>query len=205
MDYLPEKYQASRETVAFQEAIQPEIGRIWQAREDFLLQLDPRSASGWGLELWEAAFGLRPLASSSLDQRRSRVVARIRGVGTVTAEMLRSVVESFLVHDVDVTEHPRENRVDIEFQADGVSPDLDDMAAALLEILPAHLGLGLDLRREVPIGVRVGACAQYAAGLEVWPMVVPERSAAAGVRAGVYPKCIREIEIYPFEEGFKHA
>ena len=51
MGWLPENYPASRETVAFQEAIQPEIGELWRLREEFLLQLNPYTAT-WGLPLW---------------------------------------------------------------------------------------------------------------------------------------------------------
>lgn len=41
MSYLPENYPASRETVTFQEALQPEVGVMWEARDDLLVQLDP--------------------------------------------------------------------------------------------------------------------------------------------------------------------
>ena len=40
MDYLPENYPASRETAAFQEALQPEADALWAARDGLLAQLD---------------------------------------------------------------------------------------------------------------------------------------------------------------------
>ena len=57
MSYLPEWYQNSRETVAIQESIQPEIDLIQQARDDLLAQLNPWTAT-WGVALWEDALGL---------------------------------------------------------------------------------------------------------------------------------------------------
>lgn len=49
MDYLPENYPASRETAAFQEALQPEADALWAARDGLLAQLDPYTAT-WGLD-----------------------------------------------------------------------------------------------------------------------------------------------------------
>lgn len=57
MSYLPENYPASRETVCFQQALQPEAEGLWAARDDLLAQLDLWTAT-WGLDLWEAALGL---------------------------------------------------------------------------------------------------------------------------------------------------
>ena len=57
MDYLPENYPASRETAAFQEALQPEADALWAARDGLLAQLDPYTAT-WGLDYWERALGI---------------------------------------------------------------------------------------------------------------------------------------------------
>lgn len=50
MSYLPENYPASRETVAFQRALQPEVELIWRVRDGLLAQLNPYTAT-WGLGL----------------------------------------------------------------------------------------------------------------------------------------------------------
>lgn len=148
MEYLPEKYGNSPETVAIQAAIQREADALWTARDEQLRQLNPRTADGWGLKLWEDAMGLLPAAGGTLEQRRSRIVAKIRGMGTVTAELLKAVVESFLTTRVEVVEHPRDNWVEICFSAEDEAypPDELEMLEAVLEILPAHLGIKLILR-----------------------------------------------------------
>lgn len=145
MEYLPEKYGRSPETVAFQEALQPEVDLLWAARDYLLQQLNPRTANGPGLALWEDAMGVRSAADADLDQRRGRVIAKIRGMGVVTAELLKAVVESFLVSEVEVTERPRDNWVDIQYSAAGMEPQpgMEEIINAILEILPAHIGLGL--------------------------------------------------------------
>lgn len=145
MEYLPEKYERSPETAAIQEAIQPEADALWAARDWLLEQLNPRTASGEGLKLWEDAMGVRPAAEDSLDERRGRVIARIRGMGVVNAPLLKAVVESFLVSAVEVIERPRDNFVDIQYSTAGMvpQPSMAKIAAVVLDILPAHIGLGL--------------------------------------------------------------
>lgn len=145
MEYLPEKYERSPETAAIQEAIQPEANSLWAARDYLLQQLSPRTASGKGLKLWEDAMGVRPAAGDGLEQRRGRIIAKIRGMGVVNAELLKAIVESFQVSGVEVTERPRDNWVDIRCSAAGMAPqpDMAEIIAAILDALPAHLGLTL--------------------------------------------------------------
>lgn len=154
MEYLPEKYGQSPETVTIQRAIQPEADALWEARDWLLEQLNPHTASGKGLKLWEDAMGVRPAAGDGLDQRRGRVIAKIRGMGVVDVPLLKAVVESFLVSAVEVTERPRDNWVDIQYSTAGLRPvpDSDEIVAAILEILPAHLGLGITTEAEPMTG-----------------------------------------------------
>lgn len=154
MEYLPEKYERSPETAAIQEAIQPEADALWAARDYLLQQLNPRTASGKGLKLWENAMGVRPAAGDGLDQRRGRVIAKIRGMGVVDAPLLKTVVESFLVGGVEVTDRPRDNFVDIKYSAIGMNPvpDPNEIADTILELLPAHIGLGVVTEAEPMAG-----------------------------------------------------
>lgn len=139
MDYLPERYAASKETVTFQEALQPELDLVWRSRSDLLLQLDPRTAT-WGLSLWETAFGLPTDESRDIEYRRTRVIAKLRGNGTTTVALIKSVSESFSNGEVDVVEFFSEYRLEIRFVGTiGLPPNLDDLEATLDEILPAHL------------------------------------------------------------------
>ena len=140
MSYLPDNYTASPEMRALQEAIQPETDAAWNGRNDLLLQLDPRTAGAWGLSLWEAAFGIVPDPARDLEFRRTRVLAMIRGSGTVTPAHIREVAESFSNGTVQVNEFPRENRIEIEFTGTlGIPPNIEDLQAVLKMIIPAHL------------------------------------------------------------------
>lgn len=145
LEYLPERHGHSRETSTIQNAVQPEADALWAARNWLLEQLDPHTASGAGLKLWEDAMGVKPAAGDALETRRARIIAKIRGMGVVDAALLKAIVEGFSVGRVEVTEYPRENRVTIQYSAMAQTavPDPGEVKAAILEILPAHLDLEL--------------------------------------------------------------
>ena len=139
MDYLPPKYGDSPEMVVIQNALQPEVDAMWQARNEFLLQLDPTTAT-WGLALWEEAFGIPTDVEKDIDHRRSRVVAKLRGNGTTTVALIKSVSESFSNGEVEVNEIYSEYRLEILFVGRiGIPPNLEDLRDVLDEIVPAHL------------------------------------------------------------------
>ncbi len=139
MSYLPEWYENSQEMVAIQRAIQPEVARLWEARDDLLLQLDPRTAT-WGLNLWESGLGLRSSHSLSLAQRRANVAAKLRARETTTPALLREVSETILGVPVTVSEIFSGYRVAICFDAQGELPDgIDALRDQLDQIMPAHL------------------------------------------------------------------
>lgn len=139
MSYLPENYPASRETVAFQEALQPEVGILWEARDDLLAQLDPYSAT-WGLDYWEDALGLSNGQGLELGARRRVIVAKLQGRATTTPEVVKTVTETILGVPVEVVEVFDEYRVELVVPAGFVPGDeLARLKAQLRGIMPAHL------------------------------------------------------------------
>ncbi len=145
MDYLPENYQDSPETVTVEEAIEPEINTLWDARNSLLEQLDPRTST-WGLIYWEQALGISVDLTKPLAVRRTRVISKIRGAGTTTVERIKNVCASFISGRVEVKEHYAEYWVEITFpDTYGTPPPpyLQDLRDTLKEIMPAHLGWGI--------------------------------------------------------------
>ena len=135
-EYLPWFYGASAETIDIQQAIQPEIDLIWNAREALLAQLDPYTAT-WGLSFWEAAFGLKPSETEDMDSRRRAVTAKIRGVGTATLEMIRKTAEAQTGCSAEVIEYATQNSFDLWLR--GMAADVSALNSVLSEIIPAHL------------------------------------------------------------------
>lgn len=139
IDYLPDPYARSPEMTSIQTAIQPEVDLIWESRDDLLAQLDVNTAT-WGLDYWERALGLTAYAGKPDDYRRTRIISRIRGSGPTTVAHIKNVSESFSNGTVDVVEIFWEYRVEIRFVGTiGLPPNLDDLQAALNDIMPAHI------------------------------------------------------------------
>ena len=165
MSYLPENYPASRETVAFQEALQPEVNAIWEARDQLLAQLNPYSAT-WGLWYWEDALGLGACEALPLDTRRRQIAAKLQGRAATTPQAVKDVAETMLGVPVRVIEHFGEYRVELEASAGvGLPAGAAAVKRRLREIMPAHLdwALVLPLLRCVPIRVGLGARRAWAA------------------------------------------
>lgn len=143
MSYLPENYPASRETVTFQEALQPEVTAIWEARDSLLAQLNPYTAD-WGLDYWEDALGLGTCQGIPLDTRRRQVVAKLQGRATTTPQVVKDVAETMLGVPVTVIEHFGEYRVELEVSSGGKLPaGAAQLKGRLGEIMPAHLDWAL--------------------------------------------------------------
>lgn len=146
MEWLPENYPASRETAAFQGAIQPEIAALWRLREELLRQLNPYTAT-WGLPYWESALGLCTGSALELDVRRRAVVAKLQGLGTTTVKVVQELAETLLDKPVQVKEHYSEYRVELETEGgEGLPGGALPLRERLEAIMPAHLDWQIVIR-----------------------------------------------------------
>jgi hypothetical protein len=105
-------------------------------------QIFAASASSWGLDRWEKDLELKTDTSKPDDQRRSRVVSKLRGLGNVTVNLIKNVAESFVYGTVDVIDNPALYTFTIKFiDPLGIPANLDDVKAALEDVKPAHLAV----------------------------------------------------------------
>lgn len=113
-----------------------------QVRQEIVhseLQLTISTATT-GLARHERILGLPTNSEALLVDRRSRIVAKLLGQGTVTPELLRHVAASFSNGEVEIVEHPEAYRFNVKFVGTlGTPPNMADLSAALEEIKPAHL------------------------------------------------------------------
>lgn len=102
---LPRHYGRSPQDTELQRVLEGMAARA-EADKDFTLaQLFPSTASGWGLGLWEEAYGLLRLPGQTEEQRRSLILARIRGRRTTTVEALRDITRTMTGLDSQVAEY----------------------------------------------------------------------------------------------------
>lgn len=139
MEKYPAFWRDSAETVAIIEAMGEEVTELRNSLTDILLQCNVETAT-WGLALWEKQLGLDTEIEKDLPYRRSRILSKLRGTGTVTVAMIQNVAESFSNGKVAVLENARERHFDIKFVGTiGIPPNMEDLTAALEDIKPAHL------------------------------------------------------------------
>jgi uncharacterized protein YmfQ (DUF2313 family) len=139
LSYCPRYYQASRVFKSSLQASGVELDSLKQGIEEVLDQFFVNTAT-WGLDLWEQELGLSSFAGKPLDQRRSRAISKIRGMGTVRVALVKSAAESYVRGTIDVADRPELYSFTVKFiDPLGIPPNLDDLKVAIEEIKPAHL------------------------------------------------------------------
>ncbi|WP_239613956.1 YmfQ family protein [Cohnella mopanensis] len=145
-DYLPLYYTdvTPANNVIDREA--EEIAALNIAINDVLAQFFIVTAT-WGLARWEQIFGIPTDEAKPIEQRRSVIKSKLRGVGTVTPALIEQVAEAYDNGDVTVTEDNASYNVTITFVSTlGIPPNLGDIKAAIRDILPAHLTVNFVFR-----------------------------------------------------------
>lgn len=104
LDQLPAVYEDIRETRVQLQTEGLEYDDLKAAITGVLAQFFV-GLSTWGLARWEREFGITPDESKPIEQRRSVIRSKIRGIGTVNAALLDSVAESFEYGQVEVTDY----------------------------------------------------------------------------------------------------
>jgi len=140
-DYLPRYYEDVLIAVNVIDREAAEIAALNGAIYDVLDQFYIPTAT-WSLARWERIFGLSVDETKPADQRRSVILSRLRGIGTVTIDLIESVAEAYVNGDVSVTEDNAHGTVIITFISNrGIPENLADIQAALRDIIPAHLAI----------------------------------------------------------------
>lgn len=163
INHLPLRLQTT-EIGLFQQAVSPLSEALEAAREDFILQLDPTTAT-WGLANWEQTLGITTDATKDDEYRRTAVVAALRGTGTSTVAAIQNVAESFSNGEVAIVEYPSEYRFEIHFTSTlGIPPNMDDLTTAIEAMKPAHLAYAYVIQYRtwaMLSGVKWGDVADY--------------------------------------------
>lgn len=139
LSYLPDYYATSRVMSSIMDSQGSEMDILWQAVDEVLQQYFLSTAT-WGLDLWESELGIPVDLTKPTEQRRSVILSKLRGIGTVTVSLIKSVAEAYDGGSVDVSVQPEAFTFTVKFiDTLGVPPNLDDLKAVIGEIKPAHL------------------------------------------------------------------
>lgn len=96
----------------------------------------------WGIVYWEEEFGIPIDITDTIENRRARCLAHIRGRGNPTIAHIKSVALSYQCGEVNVNEHFEEGYVEIEFISKvGIPPKMEDFKEIMRKLIPAHLDI----------------------------------------------------------------
>ena len=139
IDRLPGFWAGSPQVVELQRVLDEMVQAAGGSEADTLAQLFLPTAT-WGLSWWEQAYGITPISGQTEDQRRTRILGKIRGQGVATVALIQATAGAYVDAAVSVEEHPGEFRFTVIFDDIGTQPpEPEEMTDALNEIKPAHL------------------------------------------------------------------
>lgn len=123
-----------------------EAGGVKHDFSDLVDQCFVRTAT-WGLLRWEEVYGITTNFSLSHEQRREIILAKMRGQGTTTVEMIRNAAIAFSGGEVEVIEDNPHYRFIVRFVGQyGIPRNMQAFKEMLEELKPAHLGYAFEYR-----------------------------------------------------------
>lgn len=122
------------------DAIEPELSILDDKLNDFVQQLSVETAT-WGLAIYEAELDT-PINNTGkpIEERRSVIIAKMRGQGKFDANMIKKIVSSWTGGSADVLF--ADSFFEIIFtDILGTPSNMEDVENMIAEIKPAHLGV----------------------------------------------------------------
>ena len=143
MDKLPSYYYDDPYVNNLQESYNKSLDQFELDIIDLEKQFFVETAT-WGLTLWENLLDIndKELRNSSIELRRENILSKIRGRGTSTLDVIKSVAEVYNPEGgVEIEEIPKEYKFFVKFInfKFGSNIDISKLYKMLDEIKPAHL------------------------------------------------------------------
>jgi len=139
LKYLPQYWHEISEMASIQDVAARELGSARFALNELGNQFFVQTAT-WGLEHWERELSLTTDNTKPYERRREMILAKLRGSGTTTKEMIKGVAAAFSGGETEVVEYPNEHRFEVQFiGVMGIPPNMAGLKQVLEEIKPAHL------------------------------------------------------------------
>jgi hypothetical protein len=144
MKYLPDYYQTIDHMQKLQGTLGEELGNLSYLTDDILHQFFVSTAT-WGLSHWESELGMTIDPAKPVERRREQIMAKLRGAGTTTKQMIQNAAIAFSGGEVDVIEYPAEYRFVVKFVGvKGIPPNMPGFIQMLEQIKPAHLAYSFE-------------------------------------------------------------
>lgn len=140
-DNQPKFYRTSDFMANINAAIESEFMLLLEYIEKSRAEMRVSTATDM-IEEWETSVALPRMGGLTIQQRRSRVLARRRQLSTTTVERIKAIISSYVGGTAEVIEKYAENTIPIEFiDIVGVPDNMNGLMEQLRCIVPAHLML----------------------------------------------------------------
>ena len=139
MELLPPYYQGNNTMQDLQGILSNDINTLASNFKETIDQCFVDTVTSL-LSRYEKIYGLNVDVSKSNTFRRERIKAKIRGIGTVTKQMIIDTAASYSNGEVEVLEDPANYSFKIKFVGTrGIPANMADLILTIEEIKPAHL------------------------------------------------------------------
>ena len=113
---------------------------------EILNQFYVRTAT-WGLDIWENELGLPSDTSLTDRERQDRIVSKLRGQGTATIALVKSVAAAYENGAIAVIEDFAASTIIVKFiDTTGIPSNIDDLKVAVRDVVPGALEILYELR-----------------------------------------------------------
>jgi hypothetical protein len=135
-EYLPEYLGKDPQFKTTLAAESDEHEKIRLLLKDILKQFCVNTAT-WGLDHWESVYGIQSNENESIAFRRERLIQKIRGLGTITLDVMNQLVNSVVPgKDAVVIENVAPNAFRIDMNTVVALPQIREIVETYK---PAHL------------------------------------------------------------------
>lgn len=147
IDYVSRIYGESYVGLWMFQAIGTAMGKICDFSEQLRYETSPVTATKL-IEFWEDEYGIPADSSLTMEQRRNRIISKIRDRGACTPKRLAAAVSAALGGvPVEVTERTGKNTFNVNIRL-GV-PSIAPAVAVIEAMKPAHLIYTLQVARQL--------------------------------------------------------
>lgn len=135
-DYIPSYFKNAKNFAILMNSENIQLDKADALIDDLIDQLYVDTAT-WGLIYWEKEHGIEYNPMLSYEERRSRVKAKIRGIGKVDRKLIQAMAAAYSNGEVDVT---FDGKINVTFIGTrGIPSALAELKNQLEEIKPSGL------------------------------------------------------------------
>ncbi|MFT8350093.1 putative phage tail protein [Clostridium saccharoperbutylacetonicum] len=169
---------------------------------DLLLQILPQTATEWGLSLWEKRIGIQTNTSKTIEERRARILAKLRNKGTTTVEVIKQICRSF-ASEVEVIQHNSDYYFEINLLSGAGFPyELESMYEIIETIKPAHLNVNYKIKTKLQSNLFVASGNMIGEKIKVYPWVPKKIESEAKIFIPINNYIqLEKVTVYPKKEG----